>query len=163
MSVADSHVTLGTVLALDPGQGGFRAATGGFLPAIYGRRGLADMSDETITTLLDDIAAMWFETWRADELTARYHAVGHCDLARTHGGVDRLAAGIQCPLLMLQTSTDQLFDIDEVTSFVKLIPSGRVETIESPFGHLAPAAPRGSAEFDFFERSTIRFLAETGR
>lgn len=155
--------SVGAVLDLDRSQAGFRAAAGAFLPALSGRAALAEMPPERMNPFLDMIAAQWFQSWRADELAARYHAVGHCDLAAIHGGRDRLAAGIACPLLLLQADSDQIFDMADARAFVDGTPAGRMEVIETPMGHLAPAAPPNSAEFTFFDQTTARFLAEAGR
>lgn len=155
--------SVGAVLGLDGGQAGFRAAAGAFLPALSGRAALAEMPAERMNPFLDMIAAQWFQSWRADELAARYHAVGHCDLAAVHGGRDHLAAGIACPLLLLQADSDQIFDMADARGFVDRTPAGRMEVIETPMGHIAPAAPPGSAEFSFFDQTTARFLAEVGR
>lgn len=155
--------SVGAVLDLDHSQAGFRAAAGAFLPALSGRAALADMPADRMSAFLDGIAAQWFQAWGAEELAARYHAVGHCDLAAVHGGKDRLATGIACPLLFLQADSDQIFDLHDVRDFVDKTPDGRLEVIETMMGHLAPAAPQDSTEFAFFDRITARFLADLAR
>ncbi|WCT72245.1 alpha/beta fold hydrolase [Sphingomonas naphthae] len=149
------------VLALDQTPAGFRAAAAAFLPALYGRRTVAEMAAADVAALLDMIAAQWAQSWRADELSARYRAVGHCDLARVHGGIDQLATGIRCPLLFLQSTSDQVFDLAEVERFVGQVPFATLKVIETGMGHLAPFAPPGSAEFTFFDQNTARFWQDT--
>ncbi|MDB6087250.1 MAG: metX 2 [Gammaproteobacteria bacterium] len=150
--------SLAGILKLDGGETGMRAAVGAFFPVLAGRKMIADMSPGALAALLNNVAREWSANWRAQELIARYSAVSSCDLASTHGGVASLAAGLKCPAAFLQSSSDMIFPPADAQALAALMPRGEVQTLSTQHGHVAPAAPPGSAEFSFFNNRTAAFL-----
>jgi homoserine O-acetyltransferase len=146
------------ILKLDSGATGIRAAVGAFLPALAGRKMIADMSPATLAALLNDVAREWSANWAAQELIARYSAVGGCDLASRYGGIASLAAGLKCPAAFLQSSSDLIYPPADAQTLAALMPQAAVQTLSTQHGHIAPAAPPGSAEFAFFNDRTAAFL-----
>jgi homoserine O-acetyltransferase/O-succinyltransferase len=146
------------ILQLDGSETGMRAAVGAFFPALAGRKMIADMSPQALAALLNNVAREWSANWRAQELIARYAAVGGCDLASRYGGIASLAAGLKCPTAFLQSSSDMIYPPADAQALAALMPRGEVQTLSTQHGHVAPAAPPGSAEFSFFNERTAAFL-----
>jgi pimeloyl-ACP methyl ester carboxylesterase len=131
---------------------------GAFVPALAGRKMIADMSAQALAELLNKVAREWSANWRAQELIARYRAVGRCDLASCHGGIASLAARLNCPALFLQSSSDMIYPPAEAQALAALMQRAEVQTLSTQHGHVAPTAPPGSAEFSFFNDRTAAFL-----
>jgi homoserine O-acetyltransferase len=146
------------ILRLDGGEAGIRAAVAAFLPSLAGRKMIADMHPTVLATLLNNVAREWCANWTAAELIARYSAVGGCDLASHRGGIASLASGLKCPVAFLQSSSDVIYPPGDAEDLAALMLQATVKTLPTQHGHIAPAAPPGSAEFSFFNDRTAAFL-----
>jgi hypothetical protein len=70
-------------------------------------------------------------------------------------------AGVEigCPVLWLLAASDVLLTPADLIGAEAWWPNARVEVIETGWGYVAPAAPPGSPEFEFFDQRTAAFLA----
>lgn len=150
---------LGKVLALDDGPAGYEAAATIFMPLAMGRGMSAKMPAAQRSAMALRMAGGWRASWQADELTARYNAVAGSDLGERYGGRDALAARVTCPILWLVAASDVLVTPTDLAGAETWWPNAKVEVIDSDWGHVAPAAPPGSPEFDFFDGRTAAFLS----
>lgn len=137
------------------------AAVAALLPALVSRDMLDALSDEDRSALIGRMADEWRANWRADELIARYGAIARCDLGARAGGEQTLAAGIGCPVLWLQATTDALFPAHDLEQLTAHMADSQVRLLDTPLGHLASAAAPGTPEFQFFDQHTARCL-DTG-
>jgi homoserine O-acetyltransferase len=150
---------LGKVLALDDGPAGYEAAASIFMPLAMGRGLSAKMPAAQRDGMAMRMAQSWRAGWRTDELTARYNAVAGSDLGERYGGRDAIAAKVTCPILWLVTASDVLITPADLAGAETWWPNAQVQVIDSDWGHVAPAAPPGSPEFDVFDSRTAAFLS----
>lgn len=149
------------ILSLGGDPAFMRAAVAGFLPQLVARPFLAGLPAAGRRGLVDRVAAEWADTWRADELSARYQAVGTCDLTRDHDGVEGLAVALSgLPILALAADSDAILPAAQMEGLMSYLPRLQCRTLATPHGHLAPAAGPGSPEFAFFDGETAPFLRE---
>lgn len=155
-AVADAMIS---ILRLDGTPQGMRAAVGTFLPAVMGRAMIAAMDRATLSAMLDTAAKDWTALWEPTELIARYSAIRDCNLAALHGGETLLGSGITCPVLWLQSASDNIYPVEDAQALAGCMADAVVEVLETPCGHGAPRAPPASLEFEFFDQKTAAFLA----
>ncbi len=148
-----------SILALDGGPRGMKAAVESFYPSLTGRSRLAAMDEQERMQTIGRIADGWMVHWRADELSARYTGTIGGDVMAIHGGEQALAAKLACPLLFLPSSSDQILPADAIAAFAELVPGAEVAVCQTDRGHQSSGAPEGTPEFGFYDGRTRDFFA----
>ncbi len=156
-------VAIASILSLDGGPAGMKAAVDSFYPVLTGRSLLAALGASEREQVTACIAQGWTDRWRADELSARYTgAISTGDVIAIHGGERALAAKLTCPILFLPSSSDQILPAADIARFAERLPSARVLVCETDRGHQSSSAPQGTPEFAFYDGHTSDFFRSLG-
>ncbi len=137
-----------------------KAAVQSFYPTLTGRDRLAATEAAERAEIVQRIADGWIGRWHADEIVARYLGTIEGDVPAIHGGEHALAAKLDCPILWLPCSSDQLLPASAIVAFAKHVPAGRVKVCSSDRGHQSTSAPVGSLEFEFYDDVIAGFFRE---
>lgn len=149
---------IASILEIDGGPAGMKAAVASFYPSLTGRSRLAALDVNEREQTIEHIAQGWIDRWRADEISARYLGTISGDVIAIHGGEQALTAKLACPILFLPSSSDQILPAADIAAFSARVPSTRTVVCDTDRGHQSTGAPPGSPEFAFYDGRTAAFF-----
>jgi homoserine O-acetyltransferase len=101
-----------------------------------------------------------FAAWDANALVLRLAACrGHDIAVPFNGDLDGALARVTMPVLLLASASDRLVGLAGAQRLRALLPHPTYAEIAADIGHNAIAAPPGTAEGDFIDRTIRGFLA----
>jgi homoserine O-acetyltransferase len=106
-----------------------------------------------------EAAAKRFAAWDANALVLRYAACRGHDVGRSaEGSVGAALAGVAQPVLLMPSASDRLMSLSGARWLRAALPHATYAEIPGDLGHSALAAPPGSNEAAFIERTIRGFL-----
>lgn len=142
---------------------GMRRAASMFFPHLLSREFLERIPAGERAGMQRMLSDTWAVNWDANDLIYRYRAIAGCDLPAQHGGPEGLATAVRCPALLVPCTSDQLFTMAALRPFAERLREVTWAPLQSDKGHFVAAQPPGTSEFDFFDRTTARFLDQLQR
>lgn len=149
------------------GLAGMRAARSVALLSYRHYLAYGDSQADEGDGLLQDYRAESYQRYQGEKLVRRFNAFSYYFLSkgmdahhigRNRGGIEKAIKAIKAQVLTIGIQTDMLFPVNEQEWIAAHVAHGRLQIIESPYGH-----DGFLVEYAAIEHIITRFLAATGQ